>query len=467
MPEQRPNASDKPLLLPPGRTLPYNAEAEIAVLGSILLDPEHALDTTLRKLPDDSSFQSAAHRAMFRAIRRLGEDGAHAIDLVSLAETLDQQGELEEAGGREYLLQVMNSVVSPANVETYVDIVHQNAVLRRLIRTASGVIQRCTAPDGDTASLLDEIEAEVLQLTNMEAGSEATPVGDCVMGAIRHIELLHHNDQEAIGLQTGYEDLDKLLTGLRGGEMLVLAARPSIGKTALALNLACNIAMGKQAAPVGLFSLEMSRELLTLRLLCSEARVNLSHIREGAVSRARWQEILKKGQELKEAPIYIDDSGNLDIVELRAKARRMFRDFGIRAIMVDYLQLMKSSLGANATRENEVARNSMGIKSLAKELEVPVIVLAQLNRQAEQPGQRPKLSHLRESGAIEQDADVVALLHRDREADLINDAGINEMEAELIIAKHRNGPTGVVPLTFFPDFTKFEGRSRFSDDDAP
>jgi replicative DNA helicase len=306
-----------------------------------------------------------------------------------------------------------------------------------------------------------------MQLTRAEGGAEATAVGDCIMGAVDYMEKLHRHDESAIGIQTGYDDLDRCITGLQAGEMFVLAARPSIGKTALALNIAANMALRQEdPVPVGIFSLEMSRELLTLRLLCSEARVNLADIREGAVSRARWTEITEAAGRFREAPICIDDTGNLDIVEMRAKARRMVQKFGTRVFVVDYLQLMKSSAGPNATRENEVAKNSMGIKSLAKELGVPIVVLAQLNRQAEQPGQRPRLSHLRESGAIEQDADVVALLHRERAAEPGEDDN-REMEAELIIAKHRNGPTGTVPLTFLKQYTRFESRARFGDADVP
>ena len=315
--------------------------------------------------------------------------------------------------------------------------------------------------------MLDEIETQITSLTSMEAGSEATLIADCVMDAVSHMESLHRRDESAIGIQTGYADLDECITGLRPGEMFVLAARPSIGKTALALNMAANMALRETPVSVGVFSLEMSRELLTLRFLCSEARVNLRDIREGAVSRARWNEIIEAAGRLREAPICIDDTGNIDIVEMRAKARRMHRKYGVQVLVVDYLQLMKSSSGPNATRENEVARNSAGIKTLAKELNVPIIVLAQLNRQAEQTGQRPKLSHLRESGAIEQDADVVALLHRDREADAGAEGNVNEMEAELIIAKHRNGPTGIIPLTFLKQYTRFESRARFSDEDVP
>ena len=282
------------------------------------------------------------------------------------------------------------------------------------------------------------------------------------------MDKLSRNDDGVRGLQTGFTDLDRLITGLKSGEMTVLAARPSIGKTAFALNIVSNIALGKSHAPVGVFSLEMSTESLVLRLLCSLAKINLGDIRDRAISTARWNELITASARLKEAPIYIDDSGDLDVLELRTKSRRMVREHGVKFIVIDYLQLLRAvGSNRNSTRENEVSQMSGRIKGLAKELKIPIMVLAQLNRQAEQPGQRPRLSHLRESGAIEQDADVVALLHRDRELET-NKGNIGEgTDAELIIAKHRNGPTGIVPLTFLSQYTCFGDRSPVSDADVP
>jgi len=340
--------------------------------------------------------------------------------------------------------------------------------LRRLIRTSADILNRCFDPQDDLDELLDAIEAEILSVTGLSEGSGAKAVADLMLPAIDHLDKLHSGDLEVMGIQTGYEDLDNMITGLRPGEMTVLAARPSIGKTAMALNFALNMAVRENPVPVGFFSLEMSAELLVLRLLCSHARVGLGDIRDGAVSQAKWQQITEAGQMLRESQIYIDDTGGLDIMEMRSRARRMKRDWDIGIIFIDYLQLLRANVGKNATRENEVSRISGGIKALSKELEVPIVVLAQLNRQAEQAGQRPKLSHLRESGAIEQDADVVALLHREREAQMEGEANVIQegMDAELIIAKHRNGPTGIVPLTFLPTYTRFESRSRYTDEDV-
>ena len=452
------------------RPLPHNDEAEVAVLGSMLIDPAVAIDTAASKLNFDGSFYSPQHQQIFRTLLQLGgEKSRGSIDLITLSDALERAGHLDEVGGRSYLNVIMNSVPTAANIEQYVDIVHQNAILRRLIRASAEIVEHCYDPSGTVEELLDDVEQRVFQVTSLNSSeSQTLVVGELILEAINYLDQLHSKDKSVLGIQTGYDDLDRLITGLRAGEMMVLAARPSIGKTALALNIAENIALGPQNTPIGIFSLEMSADLLVLRLLCSRARVSISDIREGALSNARWQEIMEAGQLLKRAPVYIDDSGGLDIMELRARARRMKRESDIKLLIIDYLQLVRTSdLNRNATRENEVARISGRLKSLAKELSVPVVVLAQLNRQAEQAGQRPKLGHLRESGAIEQDADLVALLHRERELDNERGSMSEGMDAELIIAKHRNGPTGIVPLTFFPAYTRFENRARIADEDVP
>ncbi len=458
-------------LLAGDRPLPHNVEAEVAVLGSVLLDPATALDSAVARLNFDNAFYDPRHQRIFAALTKLGSERARgAIDLITLSNSLAKEGCLEDVGGRPYLSQILNSVATAANVEHYVEIVHETAVLRNLIRTGMDVVDRCFEPREDVRGLLDEIESDVLAVTGLTETTAVRPVRDLMLGAINYLDKLHSGDEDVLGLQTGYPDLDGILTGLRPGEMTVLAARPSIGKTALALNIALNMVLREEPAGVGIFSLEMSAELLVLRLLCSYARVGLSDIRDGALSPGRWEEIMRAGQILRETPIYIDDTGGLDILELRTKARRMKREFDVKVLIIDYLQLLRANVGANATRENEVARMSGGIKALSKELGVPIIVLAQLNRQAEQPGQRPRLAHLRESGAIEQDADVVALLHREREIETSEGsmgAPTEGMDAELIIAKHRNGPTGIVPLTFIPAYTRFESRSRIPDEDVP
>ena len=450
------------------RPLPHNHEAEIAVLGSMLLDPGAAMDVAATRLGFPESFYDPAHQQIFATLVRIGtERSSSGVDLITLSDALEKEGRLEDTGGRVYLAELMNSVPTAANIEQYVEIVYQHAVLRRLIKAGADIVERCFDPQEEVPELVDSIEQEVLSITAVSDRVGIQPVSELMYGAFDYLEKLHSGDRSVLGVQTGYEDLDRLLTGFRPSEMIVVASRPSIGKTALALNIALNLVLGPHPVPVGIFSLEMSAELLALRLLCSHARVGLSDIRDGALSRGRWDAIGKASHLLRQSPIFIDDTPGMDIMQLRARARRMKREYDVQIIFVDYLQLLRANVGRNATRENEVARMSGGIKALAKELSIPIVVMAQLNRQAEQPGQRPRLAHLRESGAIEQDADVVALLHRERELENVQGAVQEGMDSELIIAKHRNGPTGIVRLTFIPAYTRFESRSRVSDEDVP
>ncbi len=450
------------------RSLPHNNEAEVAVLGSILLDPVNALETARFKLTTEGSFYRPAHQEIYnQLILTADESSPTSIDLISFADALERRNVLEEVGGRTYLSQLMNSVPTAANAERYVDIVHQHAVLRRLIGVCVQTIDQCYETTDGIHVLLDSIESAILGVTGLTETKGLRTLRELIMPAVEYVEKLYKGERDALGLSTGFEDLDRIITGLKPGEMFVLAARPSVGKTALALNMAANIAVRREGVPVGFFSLEMPAEQLVLRLLSSDARIGLREIRDGALSGPRWQEIMNASQRLREAAFVIDDTGGIDVLELRGRARRMKRDHDIGVLFVDYLQLLRVDAGRNASRENEVAKMSGAIKSLAKELRIPVVVLAQLNRQAEQTGQRPRLSHLRESGAIEQDADVVALLHRDRDKQFDAQAIRRGVESELIIAKNRNGETGVVPLTFLPVYTRFESRSQISDDDMP
>ncbi len=453
--------------------MPHNTEAEVAVLGCILLDAGTALDVVRNTLKDPECFYNPSHRAIFQTIcdMRVDSDGqVQGIDLVTVADALDRRGRLTEVGGKSYLAQLLNSVPTAANVEHYVDIVHQNAVLRRLIRSSADILERCYEPRDSIKELLDDVEREVREITTLKSGGRSIAVSEAIIEAIDHIDKLHNNDPSIIGLQTGYESFDRIIMGLRPTEMVVLAARPSIGKTALALNMAENIALSSNPMAVGIFSLEMSIKQLVLRLLCSLSRISLGDIRDCAVSQGRWQDIMQAGSRLRKAPIYIDDtSATLDVMELRARARRMKQDHDIQVLFIDYLQLLRPvGSNRNTTRENEVSQISGHIKGLARELNIPIVVLAQLNRQAEQTGQRPKLSHLRESGAIEQDADIVALLHRERDIEMLDAAEMrNGVEAELIVAKNRNGRTGIASLLFIPAYTRFENRSAISEEDVP
>ena len=465
-----PSSTTTPLLLGGDRPLPHDADAEMAVLGCMLLDPGTAIDSATSRLNFEGSFFTPAHQKIFRMLVKLSSEmRKDGIDLITTANALTTTGELEQVGGRAYLSQLMNVVPSAANIEQYVDIVHKNAVLRRLIRTSLDVAGRCFDPEEPVNTLVDAIQQEIMAVTQLHSGAEMAHIGDYIKDAVDYLDKLHSKDESVYGIRTGYKDLDNMITGMKPGDLFVLAARPSIGKTALALNMATNIAMGSDPRPVGVFSLEMSSAQLVLRLICSDAGVNLRDIRDGALSSSAWNNIMAAAQKIKNAPIYIDDSGTLDILGLRAKARRLKQQHNIQALFIDYLQLLKpATSNKNTTRENEVSQISGGLKSLAKELGIPIVVLAQLNRQAEQTGAKPKLGHLRESGAIEQDADVVALLHRERDTDSgVTGKDTEGRDAELIIAKHRNGATGIVRLTFIPAYTRFESRSPVSDDQIP
>ena len=448
--------AETPMLFSIDRPKPSNIQAEVAVLGSMLLAPE-AVGTALSALRFEGAFFRPAHQTIFNAIMELnsGKNEA-AVDIVVLADYLEKAGKLEEIGGRNYLTELMDAVPTAANIEHYVDIVRQNAILRRIIDASSRAIMNCYEPEEDVSSLLDTVQQSIFDIANMNQTKDFVSISTLAYDAIEYLDKLMHSDKAVMGISTGF-DMDRMITGLKPGELFVLAARPSIGKTAFALNMVTNIAVGSNAHPVGIFSLEMPALQLVIRMLCSLTRISMSDLRHGSFSTAQWAEVMNAADQLQKAGIFIDDTGAIDILELRAKARRMRAQYNIQAIFIDYLQLIKVHSKSNASRENEVAMISGALKAMAKELSIPVVVLAQLNRQAEQQGEKPKLSHLRESGAIEQDADIVALLHRDRDKQYEQGEGNDDkpLKAELIIAKNRNGGTGTNHLLFFPKYTCF------------
>jgi replicative DNA helicase len=436
--------------------LPRSHEAERAVLSCVLTDPINTLDLALGALSVEGAFCHPAHRQIFAALRELRQTGdPAAVDLVTLADQLDRQGILDDVGGDEYLTELLNVVPTTANIERYIESVRHSHILRNMIAVCTDVVGRCYECDGDVPGLVDQVEAEIMRVAELRDDQDAQSLEQLLPDAIKFLDDLHNRRASSIGIPTGF-DLDDKITGLKPGEMTVLAARPSIGKTALALNIARNVSV-QQKVGVGFFSLEMSSLQVVVRMLSSEARANLKDIRDGRLSNPEWAEIVEAEARLRTAPLYIIDTPQLSSLEIRQKARRLKQEYDIGLVIIDYLQLIRAAGGnASTTREQEVARQSAEIKALAKELEIPVVVLCQLNRQAEQGG-RPKLSQLRESGAIEQDADVVLLLHRARETEQADDdadidvsAGI---EAELIVAKNRNGETG-------------EDASRMSEDDV-
>jgi replicative DNA helicase len=452
-------------LLVGDRPLPQALDAERAVLSCLLAEPGATMDAVFAKLQTEDCFHSAQHRKIYTCLREMaGDVSSSMIDFITIVDRLERTSMLADAGGEEYLHTLLHIVPTTAKLESYIECVREAWVLRRLIGTCSDVVSRCYEREDDISGLLDEVEQEIMSVSRMQVSDHATPIKELMTDALQHLHDLSSHETSAIGVPTGF-DLDDKLSGLKPAELIVLAARPSIGKTTLAMNIARNVAV--EGHGVVFFSLEMGAAQVVLRLLCAEAQINLKDVRDGRLTTTQWNhDIMVAGDRLRNAPIYIDDTPQLTSVEIRQKARRLANEHDIKMIAIDYLQLMKPSGGnRNTSREQEVAKMSSDIKALAKELNIPIILLAQLNRQAEQGG-RPKLAQLRESGAIEQDADVVLLLHRDRD-EAIQQEGDGALESEIIIAKNRNGETGIVKLQFRPQFTRFENPSRIADADVP
>ena len=375
-------------------------------------------------------------------------------------------------GGIAYLSQLQDSVPSAANLGFYLEVVKEKYLLRKMIQTCSGVVGRIYDYEGEVDQLLDEVEKEVLRVNESRVQTNVRGVKDLVNHAINTLENFFNRQGQLSGLPTGFADFDKMTDGLKGGEMIVIAARPSMGKTSLAMNIAEHVAI-EAKVPVGVFSLEMSAESLMLRMMCSLARVNMRSIRDGFMSESDFPKIMAAAGRLSNSKLFIDDSAGLSILQLRARARRMSQQHGIKLFVIDYLQLLHSTARRSQdNRQQEIAEISSGIKALAKELNVPVIVLAQLNREIEKDKSRkPRMSDLRESGSIEQDADLVGLLYKpnagdDDAADAVPDES-DGLAVNLLIAKQRNGPTGDVNLTFLKSYTRFESAAKFSDADVP
>jgi len=452
------------------RLPPHSIEAEQGVLGCVLLSPAECLGICVERFKAGADvFYDLRHRHIFELLVQM-YDRKEAIDLLTLQQRLKDSSQLEAVGGLAYLASLPDAVPSAANLSYYADIVREKHLLRRMIQTCTAVVGRVYEQEGEVDSLLDEVERDVLKISEDRVESSALNIKDLVRKAITTIEEFHQRQGMLTGLSTGFADLDKMTSGLHGGEMIVVAARPSMGKTSLAMNIAEHVAVDERL-PVGVFSLEMTAESLVLRMLCSRSRVNLRNIREGFLAERDFPKLTGSAGKLAGAPLVIDDSPGLSILQLRAKARRMVQQYGIKLFVVDYLQLLHSTSRRAENRQQEIADISNGIKSLAKELNVPVIVLSQLNRELEKDKNRkPRLSDLRESGAIEQDADLVALLYKPNSADDEEAGGSGDLDAvpvNLLIAKQRNGPTGDVCLTFLKAYTRFESAAKVSADDVP
>jgi replicative DNA helicase len=432
------------------RPLPHNLDAERSVLGAILLD-NHALNAAVELLrPED--FFLEQHRRLFHRMVALAEQH-QAIDPVTLAEELERHGELQAAGGAAYLAQLMEGVPRTTHVEHYARIVKEKALLRNLIHVTEAIQQQALEADRQADEILDRAESLIFQLAEDRVRTGLVGVRELVRDSYERLERMVSEGRRLTGLSTGYRQLDQLTSGLQPSELIILAARPSMGKTALALNIAENVALGERRA-VAIFSLEMSKESLLLRLLSARARLDAHKFRSGLLGREDWKKMAATLAELAEAPLWIDDTGSTTVMEIGAKARRLKHDKGLDLVIVDYLQLL-TARGKFSNRNEEVASLSRGLKSLAKELKVPVLVLSQLTRAPEREDRRPQLADLRESGAIEQDADVVLFIHRPNfyRPELPEE---ERRKAELIIAKQRNGPTDRLHFVFFERFTRFE-----------
>jgi replicative DNA helicase len=445
------------------RAVPHNLEAERALLGSILID-NSSLNIVLEHVSKDDFF-SEAHRTTFEKMLEISEKN-RTIDLVTLSEELSKEGLLEKVGGASYLAALTDGVPvgSGASVSEYSRIVKEKSLVRRLINASHNVISRCLEGTDDPETLIDLAQSQVFEIAEQKVQSGFLGVRDIVKSSFGTIDVLFDRGQRVTGVETGFVDLDNMTSGLQSGDLVIIAARPSLGKTALALNIAAYAAAERKNV-VGLFSLEMSKESLLIRLLCSEARIDSHKLRTGFSSREDWAKMTRALGRLAEAPLFIEDTPALSIMQIRAKARRLKAEKGLNLLIVDYLQLVTGH-GRFENRTQEVSFISRGLKSIAKELRVPVLALSQLSRAPEQrPGHRPQLSDLRESGSIEQDADVVIFISRDdiyrrdeegEEARAIEEPGV---EAKLLIEKQRNGPTGPVPIVFIKPWVRFENVS--------
>jgi replicative DNA helicase len=446
------------------RPLPQNLDAERSILGAILLD-NHALNAAIENLKPEDFFLEQ-HRRVFNQMIALGES-QQAIDLVTLTESLHRVGELEASGGAPYLAALADGMPRVSNVEHYARIVREKALLRNLIHATHNIQQRALEGEDGADTILDNAESSIFALAEDRVKAGLIPVKDIVRDNFERLEKIFREGKSITGVSTGYTELDKLLSGLQPSELLILAARPSQGKTALALNIAENIAI-RAGSPVAFFSLEMSKESLLQRLVASVAQIDAHKFRTGHLSREDWRRMTEALGQISAAPLWIDDAGSTSVLEIGAKARRLKREKGLSLVVVDYLQLI-TGRGRFNNRQEEVSSISRGLKGLAKELQIPVLVLSQLTRAPEREERGPQLSDLRESGAIEQDADVVMFIYRPHWAKM--EASPEERDqAEIQVAKQRNGPTDKVRFVFRSRLTRFEEAapdafSQFAPDD--
>jgi replicative DNA helicase len=439
---------------------PHSIEAEMSTLGSMMLD-QHAIEKVAEILrPDD--FYREAHRILYEVILSLAERHI-PVDLLTVQEELRRRDQLEEIGGLPALVQIVESVPTASNAEYYARIVEEKAILRRLIRAAHDILQLADDPELELQDVIDRAEQAIFSVAQRRLGRYFSPIDRLLLQALEHIERVQLSGRGILGIPTHFPALDYKTSGLQPSELIILAARPSVGKTALALNIAENVAL-RENRPVALFSLEMSREQLVQRMLCSQAGVSGNRIRHGTLTEEDWERLQMAAERLFRAPIFIDDTSGLSVLEMRAKCRRLKAERNdLALIVIDYLQLIRSHSRRAENRNQEIGEIARALKGLAREFEVPVLVLSQLSRAVERREEkRPILSDLRDSGSIEAEADVVLFIHRpNRRGDELDDdepreAGVVPTEeVEIIIAKQRNGPTGRISLGFQPAFSRF------------
>ncbi|MFH1836606.1 MAG: replicative DNA helicase [Candidatus Omnitrophota bacterium] len=439
---------------------PQNNEAEAAVLGAMLIDRE-AISQSIEHL-EESAFYSEANKQIFQAIVDL-YDNNEAVDIVTLVEALKKNNKLDTVGGPSYITDLANSIPTAANIEHYAKIVREKYLLRRLINTATQIVTESFEPSGEVEKLLDRAESLIFDITSTQKRAmQVSQMKDIVKESIETIDLLYQRKENITGIPTGFHDLDVKLAGLQRSDLVVLAGRPSMGKSALAISMLQHAGVVKKV-PCVYFSLEMSKDQLAQRMLCSIAGVNAHKVRTGFFSQNDWPKLVTAAGKLSESPIFVDDTPGISVLELRAKARRLKGRHDIQLIIVDYLQLMRGASRLE-NRQQEISDISRSMKALARELDIPVIAISQLSRAVEQrQDKRPMLSDLRDSGAIEQDADVVMLILRE---EYYNPTEENKGIAEIIVAKQRHGPVGTVKLAFLPEYTKFSNLSRIEEEEG-
>lgn len=440
------------------RTPPQNIEAEQAVLGAMLISKEAIAEAA--QILNSEDFYREAHRIVFDAMIELSNKN-QAVDNLTVVEQLNKENNLEKVGGIAFVTALANTVPTAANVVFYAKIVREKALMRKLINTATAIAAMGYEDNKDVDTILDKSEKMILQVAANRKTGDFMPINQIVIDTFSKIETLYESKGGLTGLPTGFKDLDRLTAGLQPSDLILVAARPSMGKTAFTLNIASHVAT-RENKPVAFFSLEMSKEQLMQRMLCAEGLVESQRLRVGDLDEQDWQRLINAADKFSKAPLYIDDTPGITIMELRSKARRLQQEKGLSLVLIDYLQLMQGRGNRNGdNRQQEISEISRSLKSLARELNVPVIALSQLSRSVESRQiKKPMLSDLRESGSLEQDADIVMFLYRE---DYYNAETENKNITDVIVAKHRNGPVDTVQLFFHKEFTKFADLLRTDD----